>query len=214
LSFHNKNEKGDRVMRTNLLALFFASVSSIAIAQSTGTPGADGTITSEMPATSSEAVIAQTSGPSSSNGTAAATAPSTTAGQTTAGATTSGQSLTKQTAPAPIVTTPPINPAPQTSSASSKSSKRLPNPGHRSMGTANSYQNGEFGTVKSNSVITGGTNSNPVLSTTPAISNNNPSVIQQQMNGPTSAPGTLAQPTAAAAPAKSTANSTNKKTPH
>ncbi len=198
-------------MRMNLLALLFASVSGIAFAQSSGTSGSDGTIASEMPATSSETMIAQASGSAPSDGTGAAPAPSTTSGQTSAGTTTSAQNLTKQTAPAPIVTTPPINPAPQTSRTAlpNGASRRFPNPGHRSMGTANSYQNGEFGTVQSNSVITGGANPGPSFSTTPTISNNsNPSVIQQ-MNGPAGAPGTVAQPP----PAQPTVNKKNK-TPH
>jgi hypothetical protein len=134
-------------------------------------------------------------------------------GTTGSNGTAPAQKLSTQIVPAPLVTTPPINPAPRAGSAialpngaSTTPAGTLSNPGHRSMGTANSYQNGQFGTVESNSVVTGnGASTGPTFSSTPTIfSNTNNPTVMQQLNGPLNAPGTMARPTPAATATKST----------
>lgn len=178
-------------MRMNLLAVVLIGMASAAFAQSSGIRGAGSSGTSTTP-------------------------PATTSGQSIAGTTTSGQSLTTRVAPAPLVTTPPINPLPQSAGVAPRSTfpaSRRAKPGHHTMGTANSYQNGEFGTVNSNAVANGTANSAPLISNMPTMSSNsNTASIIQHMNGPANAPGTVAQPTPAATSTKQT-TATQRKSP-
>ncbi len=125
------------------------------------------------------AAFAQTSSPSAT--------PATTTGQSTA-----GSSITTQTAPAPLNTTPPINPAPQ---SSSPLLTNTPQPNvrkrtHNVMGTSNTYQNGANGSVQSDAVANGTAPISP-----PTTNSAPPNSGTSSINGPSTAPGTVAQPT-------------------
>lgn len=146
----------------------------------------------------SVAASAQTQPQTSSGSTAGTTSSGSTSGQSIAGQSTTGQSLTRTTQPAPAVTTPPINPQPGTSPtllsgtpAKAASRKR----GRTGMGTSNTYQNGVNGSVNSDAVANGS-----APTTVPSATGSSSTVqpMATPTNGPSSAPGTVAQPTPAA----------------
>jgi hypothetical protein len=128
-----------------------------------------------------------------------------------ASGTTAGQSMTSgpnasiatQTVPAPVNTTPPINPAPGTTSQNSLAPLTNTAPqriarlrAHSLMGTSNTFQNGLNGSVGSNGVINGTATMTPPPLSAPAPSPSNGSTTTN--NGPPNAPGTVATPTPAA----------------
>ena len=120
----------------------------------------------------------------------------TTAGQSLAGTTFGGpsSSIATQTMPAPLATTPPINPSPSASpTLSTLIPQRLARAhNHSLMGTSNSFQNGINGSVESNGVVNGTAKMTPPPLAAPTTGS------RSQTNGPANAPGTAAAPTPAA----------------
>lgn len=166
-------------MRTALLAVLILAlgtlVAPLAMAQTTGTSDQSST---------------------TSSGSSTGAHPSTTAGQSIAGTTSGGpsSSIATQTMPAPVATTPPINPnltttAPLTNTPPQRTARLRR---HSLMGTSNSFQNGINGTVQSNGVANGTATMTPppLAAPTPPAKNGS-----STNNGPQSAPGTVATPT-------------------
>jgi hypothetical protein len=116
-------------------------------------------------------------------------------GQSIAGQTSGGpnSSIATQTMPAPVTTTPPINPnagtlAPLTNTPPQRMARLRK---HGLMGTSNSFQNGINGAVQSNGVVNGTATMTPPPLAAPTTS-------KSTNNGPANAPGTVAAPTPAA----------------
>ena len=103
---------------------------------------------------------------------ASSSAPDTTSGQSLTGST-AGRNLTTPVAPTPIITTPPINPAPATTPTLLTDAPSKPLPPRRSrhtMGTSNTFQNGINGTVNSNAVVNGTPSQPSILQIAPTQS--------------------------------------------
>ena len=141
---------------------------------------------------------AQTTSSGTSDQSSTGVRPSTTTGQSIAGQTSGGpsSSIATQTMPAPVTTTPPINPnaglAPLTNAPPQRTARLR---SHSLMGTSNSFQNGTNGTVQSNGVVNGTATMTP-----PPLAAPTPPAPRSTSarNGPQNAPGTVAMPTPAA----------------